>query len=324
MGLNRPPRQVINRVVALGGGHGLAATLRALRLIASDITAVVTVADDGGSSGRIRRELPVLPPGDLRMAIAALAGDHDGHQVFAQLLQHRFGGEGALAGHNVGNLLITGLTEVLGDDPLEALRLVGNVAGAVGRVLPMSTQPLEIAASVSGIDPAHPSDCRRIRGQVAVATTPGRVQSVELLPVDPPACDEACAAIGEADVVVLGPGSWFTSVIPHLMVPDLRRAMERSPARRILALNLAQQPGETDNFSPAELLAAFCSHAPDLHLDGVIADSDAILDRPALERACDAIGARLLVRPIASTRSPFEHDAERYADGLTEIVGLLG
>ncbi len=320
MGLNHPEREVINRVVALGGGHGLAATLRALRLIATDITAVVTVADDGGSSGRIRRELPVLPPGDLRMAIAALAGTHDAHRVFAELLQHRFGGEGALAGHNVGNLLITGLTEVLGDDPLEALRLVGNVAGAVGRVLPMSPRPLEIAALVSGIDPAHPSDSRRIRGQVAVATTPGRVQSVQLLPVDPPACREACIAIGQADVVILGPGSWFTSVIPHLMVPDLRRAMEASPAKRLVALNLAQQPGETDNFSPAELLAALCSHAPSLRIDGVIADPEAILDLRELERECDAIGARLLVEPIASASSRFEHDPGRYADVIASAV----
>ncbi|PRZ43719.1 putative cofD-like protein [Antricoccus suffuscus] len=320
MALNHPQREVINRVVALGGGHGLAATLRALRLIATDITAVVTVADDGGSSGRIRRELPVLPPGDLRMAIAALAGDQDGHRVFANLLQHRFGGEGALAGHNVGNLLITGLTEVLGDDPLEALRLVGNVAGAVGRVLPMSPQPLEIAALVSGIDPAHPSDSRRIRGQVAVATTPGRVQSVHLLPVDPPACREACVAIEQADVVVLGPGSWFTSVIPHLMVPDLRRAMEASPAKRLVALNLAQQPGETDNFSPAELLAALCAHAPGLRIDGVIADPEAILDLRELERECDAIGARLLVEPIASASSRFEHDPGRYADVIAAAV----
>lgn len=294
------PGRSIGRAVALGGGHGLAASLAALRLVASQITAVVTVADDGGSSGRIRREFPVLPPGDLRMAIASLASDDEWHQLVAKLLQHRFGGSGALAGHNVGNLLLTGLTEVLDNDPVAALRAVGRVAGTVGEVLPMSRVPLEIAAQVEGIDPDHPSDVRRIRGQVAVATTSGRVRSIELVPPDPPACDEACTALAEADVIILGPGSWFTSVIPHLLVPDLRAAIESSKAQRFVALNLAPQPGETDNFSPEELLLVMCQHAPKMHVDAVIADVDAVTDRRALEAACHQIGASLVLAPVAS------------------------
>jgi uncharacterized cofD-like protein len=133
------------RVVALGGGHGLHATLSALRGLTSDVTAVVTVADDGGSSGRIRRELGLLPPGDLRMALGALAGSTPENERWAQLLQHRFGGSGALAGHSVGNLLLAGLLET-GTDPVEALELTGQLIGAVGRVLPMSQVPLDLVA----------------------------------------------------------------------------------------------------------------------------------------------------------------------------------
>src|SRR5919197_1836474 len=162
------------RVVALGGGHGLAASLSALRRLTRNVTGVVTVADDGGSSGRLRRELGALPPGDLRMALAALAGPDPTGRTWAALLQHRFGGTGALAGHPVGNLMITGLAEVLGD-PVAALDETGRLVGAVGRVPPMSTIPLEIAADVVGLDEDDPHRMHRIRGQVAVATTPGRV-----------------------------------------------------------------------------------------------------------------------------------------------------
>lgn len=312
------------RAVALGGGHGLAASLAALRLIATDVTAVVTVADDGGSSGRIRRELPVLPPGDLRMALAALAGDGEWNTLLASLLQHRFGGTGALAGHSVGNLVITALTELLDSDPIEALRATGRLVGAVGRVLPMSTIPLEISAQVVGIDPEHPTDVRRIRGQVAVATTPGRVLSVSLVPERPPACAEACQAIGEAELVVLGPGSWFTSVLPHFLVPDLLAALVATPARRVVALNLAPQPGETDGFSPEEHLEVLSAHSPGLRVDAVVADVDAVEDRRALQRAVDVLGARLVLMPVAAGDGVPRHDPELLATALRQSLVPAG
>ncbi len=189
------------RIVALGGGHGLYATLTAMRYLSADITAVVTVADDGGSSGRLRAELGLIPPGDLRMALAALMSTPDGladaqaadgpaarrrHELWAEVLQHRFGGRGALAGHPIGNLLIAGLTEVLGDT-VGALAELREIFGITGHVLPMSTVPLDIEADVSGLE-ADPRISREIRGQVAVATTPGKVRRVRLLPGDPPAC----------------------------------------------------------------------------------------------------------------------------------------
>jgi uncharacterized cofD-like protein len=318
--VNRISGPSVGKVVALGGGHGLAATLAALRQVASQITAVVTVGDDGGSSGRIRRELPVLPPGDLRMALAALAADDAWHQLIAEALQHRFGGQGALAGHSVGNLLITGVTDVLDSDPVAGLDAVGRILGAVGRVLPMSLAPLEIAAHVSGLDPAHPSDVHRIRGQVAVATTPGRVQSVELLPAEPPACPQACAAIADADHIIFGPGSWFTSVLPHLLVPELRRAIETSPGRRYVALNLEPQAGETDNFTLTELLKVFTEHAPQMRIDGVIADRAAVTGSAGLRTECQRLGARLVVADLVSDESGTTHDPGKYAQALRQVL----
>lgn len=310
------------RIVSLGGGHGLSATLAALRFLTSEITAVVTVADDGGSSGRIRRELPVVPPGDLRMALAALAGDDPWGHLWEQLLQHRFGGSGALAGHPVGNLVITGLMD-LTDDAVRSLDAVGRMIGAVGRVLPMSCVPLEILAEVAGIDD-DPAATRLIRGQVAVAATPGRVVSVSLVPDGPPACPDAVAAVRAADAVVLGPGSWFTSVLPHLLVPDLRRALVETPARRIVVLNLAPQPGETEGFTAQAHLDVLHDHAPDLPLDVVIADSGTTVDRAGLESAVRRLGGRLELAPVAMSDGSARHDPLRLAAAIGAALTASG
>ena len=308
-------------VVALGGGHGLHATLSAARRLTDDVTAVVTVADDGGSSGRLRRELDVLPPGDLRMALSALAAEDERGSRWTEVLQHRFGGSGALAGHPVGNLLLAGLTEVLGD-PVAALDEVAAVLGLRGRVLPMSRLPLEIEADVVGLD-ADPRVSRRIRGQVAVATTPGRVRRVRLLPASPPACAEAVAALLRADLVLLGPGSWFSSVIPHLLVPELLAAVLASPGRRAVVLNLGPQPGETAGFSAERHLHVLSQHAPDLRLDEVLVDSGAELqdtERAHLERAAAALGAVVRTAPVA-VRGTAVHDPGLLAVALEQVVG---
>jgi uncharacterized cofD-like protein len=309
--------------VALGGGHGLAASLGALRRLTGELTAVVTVADDGGSSGRLRRELGVLPPGDLRMALAALAVEDEWGRTWAGVLQHRFGGSGALAGHPVGNLLLAGLAETLGD-PVAALDAVARVVGATGRVLPMSEQPLEIAADVVGLDGEDPARVYRIRGQVAVATTVGRVVAVSLLPKSPRACPAAVEAVDAADVVVLGPGSWFTSVLPHLLVPDLLAALDRTTARRVVTLNLAPQPGETDGFSPQQHLDVLAAHAPGLRIDAVVADVDAVPDVRGLMSTASALGGRLVLAPVAAGDGTARHDPERLADAFRTVLRDTG
>jgi len=312
------------RVVAFGGGHGLAASLEALRQVSAGLTAIVTVADDGGSSGRLRRELGTLPPGDLRMALAALAGPGEWEQLWATVYQHRFDGIGPLEGHAVGNLVLTALIEMLGD-PVNALDVAGRLLGAAGRVLPLSTAPLEIVAEVVGLVRDDPGATVEVRGQVAVATTPGQVVGVRLEPAEPPGCPEAVEAIHAADWAVLGPGSWFTSVIPHLLVPDIAKALAGTRAHRLVALNLSPQPGETDGFSPATHLEVLAAHAPDLEVDVVLADSSAVVDGAAELRDCAAgLGAELVVADLACDDGTPRHDVRRLASAYADIFTSYG
>ena len=276
-----PDFETLPRVVALGGGHGLAASLKALRRVTNRLTAVVTVADDGGSSGRLRKEFDILPPGDLRMALAALCGDDEEGRVWADVLQSRFGGSGPLAGHAIGNLLIAGLWERL-HDPVAGLDMVGRLLDVQGRVLPMSSVPLDIEAEVIGMDPDHPDEAVQIRGQDRVARVPGRVVSVRLVPDSPPACPETLQAVENSDYLVFGPGSWFTSVIPHLLVPDLARAIIESPAQRILTLNLVPSD-ETEGYTAAEHIEALAAHAPQLRLEYVVCDPSFVENDPHVE-----------------------------------------
>jgi uncharacterized cofD-like protein len=307
-------------VVALGGGHGLAAALQALRRITDRPTAVVTVADDGGSSGRLRRELGVLPPGDLRMALAALCGDDEWGRTWSDVVQHRFRSEGELHEHSLGNLLIVALWELL-DDSVSGLDWVARLLGVQGRVLPMSVVPLDIEAEVTfpGAGPGDPDELALVRGQVAVATTAGRVRGVRLLPENPPACPQAVEAVLAADWVVLGPGSWFTSVLPHLLVPELAAALRTTPARKLLVLNLRAQPGETDGFTPAEHLEVLARHAPGLELDVVLADSAGVTDRAALEAAAALLGAEVELAALARDDHLDQHDPDRLAVALRRL-----
>jgi uncharacterized cofD-like protein len=312
------------KVVAFGGGHGLAASLAALRRVTPNLTAVVTVADDGGSSGKLRDEFGALPPGDLRMALAALAGADDWHQLWAGLSQHRFGGAGPLGGHPVGNLILAALTDRLGD-PVAAVDVVGKLLGVTGRVLPLATIPLEIVADVVEIDPADPGAVVEVRGQVAVATTPGRVVDVRLEPPEPPACADAVAAVLEAEWVVLGPGSWFTSVIPHLLVPDMAKALASTRARLVVALNLSAQPGETDGFSPVTHLEVLAAHAPALDIDVVVADTSACAAGNAdLAQAAAGLGATLVVADVGVGDGRPLHDPQRLAAVYSDLFTTFG
>jgi uncharacterized cofD-like protein len=316
------------KVVAFGGGHGLAASLSALRRVTPDVTAIVTVADDGGSSGRLRQEFGVLPPGDLRMALAALCGDDDWGTTWARVVQHRFGGSGELAGHAVGNLLIAGLWDLLGD-PVAALDWVARLLRVTGRVLPMAAVPLDIVAAVEGVDPAAPKALSRVRGQAEIAVTRGRVRSISLVPSDPPAVPDAVAAVLEADWVVFGPGSWFTSVLPHLLVPSLAAALRQTRARKLVALNLVPQPGETEGFSPHRHLEVLADHAPSLSFDVVLADAKAVAGADQeLAKAAGELHAALLLADVAAEDGA-RHDPLRlaaafravFSDGRTDLSG---
>jgi uncharacterized cofD-like protein len=303
------------RVTAFGGGHGLSACLRALRGIPGvDITAVVTVADDGGSSGRLRAERGVLPPGDLRQALAALAGDDPVSAKAARLFQHRFAGTDPLAGHPVGNLVLCGLME-LHPDPVVALDEAAALLRVSGRVLPMSRVPVSIEADVRDED----GTARRVRGQHAVAITRGHVEVVRISPGSPPACAEAVAAVGAADWLIFGPGSWYTSVIPHLLVPDLAAAILASPARRLVTLNLAAEK-ETASLTVPDHLHALTRYLPGLRADVVLADSKAVGDPEPVHRAAESLGARLVLAPVAVEDGGPRHDPYALGAALSHIL----
>ncbi len=308
------------RIVALGGGHGLYATLSAARRITPHVTAVVTVADDGGSSGRLRSELDVVPPGDLRMALAALASDSPHGRLWATIIQHRFGGSGALAGHPIGNLILAGLNEMLAD-PVAALDELGRVLGVMGRVLPMCPVGLCIEGDVVGLE-SDPRVSRSIRGQVAIATTVGKVRRVRLLPSDPPATRQAVDAIMNADLVVLGPGSWFTSVIPHVLVPQLAEALKTTTARRALVLNLVAEPGETAGFSAERHIHVLAQHAPDFTVHDIIVDSSRVSsdrEREQLSRTANVLGAHVEYAEVSRPGTSL-HDPARLAAALEGVL----
>lgn len=243
------------KVVALGGGHGLAATLQAARRYAGDITAIVSVADDGGSSGRLREALGIPAPGDIRRCLVALA---EPDSVWARAFEHRFDA-GELHGHAVGNLVIAGLAAATGDFTA-ALDEAGRALGAVGRVLPATTTSVVLKAEAADGE---------VEGQVRVATT-GRISSVSLVPPDPEPPAEALAALAAADQIVLGPGSLFTSVLAVAAVPALREALRSAPAPKVYVCNLRPQEPETAGYDVQAHVDALTAHGVDV--DVVVCD----------------------------------------------------
>jgi uncharacterized cofD-like protein len=294
------------RVVALGGGHGLAVTLTALRLLGVEPTAVVTVADDGGSSGRLRRDLGMLPPGDLRKAMLALA---DPAAQVRELFAYRFE-RGDLAGHNLGNLALAALTDLEGGF-LEALGAASRWLGVHGRVLPATLVPVRLCGRVDG---------RQVEGQVAIMTATGRVESVWLEPRSPAAVPAAVAAVREADLVLLGPGSTFTSVVPNVLVPELAAALVEAE-RLVYICNLEAQPGETTGFPPEGHLAAILDHCPGLRVHTVLCQRPPDPAAAARElRAFAELGAAVVHAELAADDHPGRHDAARLATALKELA----
>lgn len=245
-----------SRAVAIGGGHGLSRCLRSLTYIVDHVTAVVTTADDGGSSGRLRRQLGVLPPGDLRMALAALSPRDD----LVRLLQYRFE-SGELEGHSIGNLMIVAASDLDGGDPVAGLDFIAALLEIRGRVLPCTPMPVQLWAK---------ADDREIIGQVAVARS-RRVERVWLDPSHPPATSAAVGAIADADLVALGPGSLFTSVIPNLLVPSIAAAVAASACPVVYICNLREQRGETEGLDLPAHLIALLEHAPGITLSAIVA-----------------------------------------------------
>lgn len=312
------------KIVALGGGHGLAATLSALREITTEITAIVTVADNGGSSGRLREEFSILPPGDLRMALAALCSQDDWGRSWARIMQHRFTSEGPLNGHAVGNLLLAALWD-RDDDPVVGLDRVGSLLKVIGRVLPMSSMPLDIEAtfSLNGVE-------RSVQGQAQVAAAQGKLLSLRILPANPPALPESCTAIRQADWVTMGPGSWFSSVLPHLLVPEQLKSLTETSARRILILNLDatanSQAGEYAGYTAEEHCQLFAQYAPNLRIDFVVVETEVVENLGNLRSTVEAMGGELVIADLRATPGGVHHDVKKLALTFGNIMtkSLIG
>lgn len=303
------------KVVALGGGHGLAATLTALRSFTTHITAIVTVADNGGSSGRLRQEFPILPPGDLRMALAALCSDDEWGRSWAEIMQYRFTSEGELDGHAVGNLLLAALWD-RDEDTVAGLDRVGALLKVIGRVLPMATEPLDIEATFE-----NSIGTKIVRGQAEVATTKGRLKSLRIIPENPSAYPDAISSITDADWITMGPGSWFSSVIPHLLVPAQRDAIVNSQAKKILLLNLDtsdKSAGEYAGYSPLEHLQILSTYAPTLHFDCVVVDSSSE-GQSELQSHLSTIGSEFVTADLRSEGAPLHHDVKKLGELFSHI-----
>ncbi|KAA9394989.1 uridine diphosphate-N-acetylglucosamine-binding protein YvcK [Kocuria coralli] len=316
----RPHRSTGKAVVALGGGHGLSASLSALRLLTSHLTAIVTVADDGGSSGRLREELGVLPPGDLRMALSALCDDSDWGMTWRDVMQHRFGSppdrSTPLEGHALGNLLIVTLWELLGD-PVEGLRWAGALLRAQGQVLPMSVTPLIIEGDVA--DDSAQSGVRTVTGQAALAKEP-YVRNVRLQPPGAVVCKQALDAVESADAVILGPGSWHTSVLPHVLLPELRQALSATEGRRVITMNLSRDT-ETEGKTSAEELQVLHEHAPELHIDAVVADPTSVEDQDHLQEVAGSMGATVHLADLRRSQGEGVHSPFKLAAAYQEVLG---
>ena len=288
-------------VVALGGGYGLSASLRAARLYAGQITGVVSVADDGGSSGRLREAFGIPAPGDLRRCLVALASNGN---VWAEAFEHRFDGA-ELDGHPIGNIVLAGLTDTLGSFGAaidECLRLLGGV----GRVVPATEEPVTLKAVYR--DPDSPIGHGTVEGEVAVGKTLN-LTSIAVVPADPMVPDEALAAIAGADQLILGPGSLFTSVLAVLAVPALRAAVAASKAQRVYVANLGEQHPETTGFNVADHLEALRAHG--VRPDVVLVDPNGL---PYGDLSGSTVVERSLARGTVRL-----HDPQLMAAALREI-----
>jgi uncharacterized cofD-like protein len=268
------------RVVSIGGGHGLSALLEGLRTYTHapadedrpriDITAIVTVTDDGGSSGRLRREFDVLPPGDIRNCMVALSEDG---ALLSKLFQYRFKAGHGLKGHSFGNLFLTALTEITGDFP-DAVRSSAEVLKIAGRIFPSTAANVSLEAVLD--------DGRILRGESRISRSRRRIRRIRLQPSRVQPLKEALEAIVRADLITLGPGSLFTSVIPNLLVSGIPKAIRQSRALKAYFMNLMTQPGETTNFSAPDHVRAVDEHAGGKLLDSVVVSISRI--SPALRR----------------------------------------
>ena len=326
-------RQRGPKVVAIGGGHGLNTLLRGLKEYTDNITAIVTVADDGGSSGRLRRDLGMLPPGDFRNCIAALS---DAEGLVSQLFQYRFGDETDLDGHSFGNLYLTAMAAITGSFE-SALEESSRVLAVRGRVIPSTLAQVTLCGEVLAPASAPPAGgapvstqarILLVRGESSIGSASGRIQRVYLDPEAPPAYPKAIRAILDAELIVIGPGSLYTSVLPNLLVPDLAQAILSSPAIKLYVCNVATQAGETEGYNVADHLNTLRQHVGNEMITTVVANQTYVGSRPPgagvdWVRLPDpeTVDYQLLTYDLVDRQYPWRHDSLKLAQALMEAIG---
>ncbi|MEE9276952.1 MAG: gluconeogenesis factor YvcK family protein [Dehalococcoidia bacterium] len=312
------------RIVAMGGGTGLSVLLRGLKEYTDNLTAVVTVADDGGSSGRLRRDLGVIPPGDVRNCIAALA---DAEPLMTNLFQYRFprGSGAGLEGHSFGNLFIVAMSDVTGSME-EAIRETSRVLAVRGGILPSTLEDVRLVARTA--------EGRTIRGESAITAAETEITSVALEPQQPAAYPDAVNAVRTADLITVGPGSLFTSVLPNLMVPELRLAFQESRAMKIYVSNVATQHGETDHYSVQDHIRTIEQHIGGSPFDFIVANSNVSERLPKrwysepVRIDADATDAptagRIVAADVIDLKNRYRHDPRKLADTILTLYHEQG
>lgn len=306
------------RVVTIGGGHGLATLLRGIKSYTHNITAIVTVADDGGSSGRLRQTMGILPPGDIRNCLAALSNDE---AMLSQLFQYRFpNGTKGLDGHSFGNLFITALVEISGSFE-EAVAESGRVLSVSGRVLPSTLHDVRLVADVK--DPQHTNEIRVV-GESHIPESPGMVRRVWLEPNSPQAFPKALQAILNADMIIIGPGSLYTSILPNLLVPDIASAIRASQAFKAYVCNVATEKGETDGYTCGDHVRAVVQHAGDGLFDVVVGNNNWQVDLPdgiQWVEIENKLGSDYPVyrSDLVDPAYPWRHDSEKLSQVLMDL-----
>jgi uncharacterized cofD-like protein len=301
------------KVVAIGGGTGLSTLLRGLKVHTPHITAIVTVADDGGSSGRLRRELGVLPPGDFRNCIAALADDE---ALITQLFQYRFGQGEGLNGHCFGNLFISALAGVTGSSE-RAILEAGRVLAVRGRILPSTLQDVTLVADLQDT-----AGLTRVQGESAIPKAGQPIDRVFLRPDRVRAYPEAVRAILDANLIIAGPGSLFTSILPNLLVQDIRQAIAASPALKIYVCNVATQPGETDGFDVGRHVGTLQRHVGRGLFPHVLANNNLVesAEQPHLQPVARHYppddGYTVIEADLVDQAAPWRHDSKKLADQI--------
>lgn len=305
------------RVVALGGGHGQATLLRGLRNHTTNLTAIVSVADDGGSSGRLRQSLGILPPGDIRNCLAALSNDE---AMMTQLFQYRFTNESGLGGHSFGNLFISALADITGSFE-EAVAESGRVLGVQGRVLPATLHNVRLVADV---ELPNQSGQVRVEGESNIPEVSGRVRRLWLEPNSPFAFPPAIQAILSADLIVIGPGSLYTSLLPNLLVPDLMDAIRASRALKIFVVNIATQAGETSSFSVLDHVRVVEEHVGKGLVDIIVYNNRCETSSPNppdwVKLDSDTHGYSLYGTDLLDVNHPSRHDSEKLARALIDLL----